>query len=285
MRASLFITFSMIIHVFCVTAIVLSYSKKVNVAETEMEMSLPAEPTLEAPVVAQAPVIEEQPIVQKPAVVRRAVVAAPAKPSAKKVVEIPFDLPAKAKSAEPQQLDPEIDEKEMVQVAPSAPAEQTEGPTVQLIPVKDAAPAGVEPSTVDETQTEATSEVVNNVKDPSPVTAVKAGSTEDSAVSYLSLKQRSGNKPPVYPLAARQEKRQGEVMLLYRVTAEGHVMDAKIAKSSGHFDLDQAALRAISNYKFNPGQESWARHPVAFTLKGPATTLPSRLRTMGAQTE
>src|SRR5690606_9009373 len=146
----------------CVTAIVLSYSKKVNVAETEVEMSLPAESTPVVEETALPPVVEA-----KPAVIRRPVVAAPKAP-AKKVVEIPFDLPAKVKSQEPEQLDPQIDEKEMVQVAavPTEQQEQAEGPTTD----------------VDESQTEATAEA-SEAKDPSPVTAVKAGTSEESAVS------------------------------------------------------------------------------------------------------
>jgi protein TonB len=95
----------------------------------------------------------------------------------------------------------------------------------------------------------------------------------------------NGNKPPRYPLQARKEGREGEVDLLYRVTKEGGVADIQIVRSSGSQDLDQEAVRAIAKFRFVPGQEGWARHPVNFTLKGETAALPSRLRTKvgGAQ--
>ncbi len=97
--------------------------------------------------------------------------------------------------------------------------------------------------------------------------------------SYLDLKQQPGNRPPQYPSEARLEKRQGQVQLAYYVTAEGTVRDVKILKSSGFADLDQQAASAVEKYKYVPGQEGWAEHPVNFTLKGPAEAAPSRLRT------
>src|SRR6185369_3197393 len=96
--------------------------------------------------------------------------------------------------------------------------------------------------------------------------------------SYLDLRQLPGNQAPQYPMQARLEKRQGQLELLYRVTKDGGVADISVAKSSGFKDLDSAALAAIAKFKFVPGQEGWARHPVTFALKGPAATLPSTLR-------
>ena len=113
----------------------------------------------------------------------------------------------------------------------------------------------------------------------------KGGETKGEAVSYLELKQYSNNKPPAYPMQARREQRQGQVDLLYRVTKDGRVADVQVAKSSGHSDLDQAAISAVSSYRFVPGQEGWASHPVIFSIKGVATTLPSRLRGASASTE
>lgn len=113
--------------------------------------------------------------------------------------------------------------------------------------------------------------------------AVKAGATKGAAVSYLTLKQMSGNKAPSYPMSARLQKRQGEVGLLYRVTNSGAVADVQITKSSGHADLDQAAVQAIAKFKFVPGQEGWARHPVQFALKGSSESMPSKLRSANAE--
>lgn len=107
----------------------------------------------------------------------------------------------------------------------------------------------------------------------------KGGATKQGAISYLGLKQMQGNKAPAYPMEARVERRQGQLELVYRVTAEGDVTDISIAKSSGHSDLDEAAVDAVSKFKFYPGQEGWARHPITFALKGPDEAIPSKLRT------
>jgi len=111
----------------------------------------------------------------------------------------------------------------------------------------------------------------------------KGGESKEDAVSYLILRQLPGNHPPLYPLKARLENRQGQLELLYRVTKEGQVVDLQVLATSGFKDLDQEALRAIADFRFVPGQEGWARHPVAFFLKGPAAPLPSKLRSKGAQ--
>jgi protein TonB len=94
-----------------------------------------------------------------------------------------------------------------------------------------------------------------------------------------------GNKGPAYPQQARLERRQGQLELVYRVTKEGTVSDLQITKSTGSSDLDEEALRAIAKFKFVPGQEGWAKHPVVYSLKGEVTYLPSRLRKNGTQAQ
>lgn len=108
------------------------------------------------------------------------------------------------------------------------------------------------------------------------------GPSTDELRSYLELKQVGSNKPPQYPVSARRNGYQGEVMLNYFVTQSGQVKDVRVAKSSGFGELDKEAVRAISQYKYVPGQEGWTEHPVVFSLKGPAAAAPSRLRTSGS---
>ncbi len=95
--------------------------------------------------------------------------------------------------------------------------------------------------------------------------------------SYLGLKQVEGNRPPKYPLEAREQGLQGRVLLNYFVTDDGIVQDVKIAQTSGHKILDEEAVRAVSNYRYYPGQEGWAEHPIKFSLKGLAADIPSQL--------
>lgn len=95
--------------------------------------------------------------------------------------------------------------------------------------------------------------------------------------SYLDLRQASGNRPPQYPLEARKMGLQGRVILKYFVTDKGSVQDVQVSESSGHKVLDDEALRAISSYRFYPGQEGWAEHPVKFSLSGLKSEIPSDL--------
>lgn len=127
------------------------------------------------------------------------------------------------------------------------------------------------------------------IQDEPPATDVSGdgsgemfGPSTDELRSYLELKQVGSNRPPQYPVSARRNGYQGEVMLNYFVTQSGQVKDVRVARSSGFGELDKEAVRAISQYKYVPGQEGWTEHPVIFSLKGPAASAPSRLRTSGS---
>lgn len=209
-----------------------------------------------------------------------------------------------------------------VAVAPKMESAPEKEPAPKFLPVKEEPPVGVEPADeTDETAqitkddfdnklSEQQSEQKTEAEAVTPVT--KDSDTQDTqtataiadaianpptqatgkapseygipsgARSYLELRQVAGNRPPQYPLAARRLGEQGDVVLSYYVTDDGRVTNMKVVQSSGYRVLDNEAQRAISQYRFVPGQAGWARHPVHFTLKGPTETLPSHLRTMGA---
>jgi len=66
----------------------------------------------------------------------------------------------------------------------------------------------------------------------------------------------SGNllqaKPPVYPRLSRKLHEQGTVVLSVLVSVAGEVSDVSIARSSGHFRLDRAALAAVRHWRWSP---------------------------------
>ena len=97
--------------------------------------------------------------------------------------------------------------------------------------------------------------------------------------SYLDLSQVQGNRPPKYPTLARRLNQQGQVKLAYFVKSDGTIGQMKLVKSSGSQLLDKEAIRAVSKYRYKPGQAGWTLHPVNFTLQGPTKKMPSRLRT------
>lgn len=57
---------------------------------------------------------------------------------------------------------------------------------------------------------------------------------------------------PAYPEALRKQSVQGTVVLSLLVGADGSVQEASIAASSGHSELDEAALAAAYSYQFTP---------------------------------
>lgn len=59
--------------------------------------------------------------------------------------------------------------------------------------------------------------------------------------------------PPVYPRSLLNKNVGGRVLVAATVDANGAVTATSIRQSSGHAALDQAALDAVSKWKFKPG--------------------------------
>lgn len=279
MRSSSFITLSVLFHLLCIVAVAMVPQTKIDPEAKPAEMIEIATPGPEA--ASAAPAVADIAPVATPAEIAPAPAPAPkkiSKPKAVAALPKKVEVIAAQATEEVEKLDPEVSDEDMPSVTPIAEAVAAE-PKPEMIPVKDMPPVGIEAAA--DAETEAVSEDLDKTEDPSPVAVAEvtgAGSNAGNARSYLDLKQYSGNPSPIYPMKARQEKRQGEVELVYRVTSQGTVSDLKILKSSGHADLDKAATDAISRYRFISGQEGWTKHPVVFSLKGPEETMPSRLR-------
>jgi protein TonB len=61
-----------------------------------------------------------------------------------------------------------------------------------------------------------------------------------------------------YPKTSLVNEEQGAVSMSFLVSAEGHVIDSKVEKTSGYKNLDKAALKAITACKFKPGMKDGA---------------------------
>jgi len=77
-----------------------------------------------------------------------------------------------------------------------------------------------------------------------------------------------------YPSAARRAGREGLVMVAFIVSEKGRVSAPQVVDSSGHKDLDAAALRAVAGWKFRPARlsdgttvEHRIRVPIDFRLR------------------
>lgn len=77
---------------------------------------------------------------------------------------------------------------------------------------------------------------------------------------------------PIYPENARNEGREGRVLLRVLVDDQGRSKRVEINNSSGSEALDRAAAEAIKRWRFVPARygdkavESWIRIPIDFSL-------------------
>jgi len=82
------------------------------------------------------------------------------------------------------------------------------------------------------------------------------------------------NPPPVYPRLSQRLKEHGEVLLRVRVGVDGEPLEISLQQSSGHARLDQAAQKAVSQWRFEPAKSNgkpviaWVVVPFEFALGG-----------------
>ena len=87
------------------------------------------------------------------------------------------------------------------------------------------------------------------------------------------LANADGCAKPDYPLNAARNGDTGTVTLALLVGPDGRVQDARVQKSSGHRELDRAALNALSLCRFKPAmnngvaQAGWGQIAYVWTLE------------------
>jgi len=80
------------------------------------------------------------------------------------------------------------------------------------------------------------------------------------------------NPKPEYPEEAKQMRQQGVVMVSVEVGADGHPTDVSVSRSSGFPQLDEAAVRGVRRWIFEPARaaglpvSSHVEVPVRFSL-------------------
>jgi protein TonB len=99
------------------------------------------------------------------------------------------------------------------------------------------------------------------------------GSSGDGTAAGGTPIPASTNRPPRYPREALQRQWQGTVVVEVEVAEGGDVRHARLASSSGHAILDEAALDAVRQWRFNGDDGAglsfaWTGTvPVEFVLK------------------
>ncbi len=88
-----------------------------------------------------------------------------------------------------------------------------------------------------------------------PKFAMKGG--EDAFGGDLDSPPTPVNKlPPTYPSSLLSKGIGGRVLVTCMVDAEGRVTGSAIKQSSGHPDLDKAAINAVNKWKFKPATKA-----------------------------
>lgn len=90
--------------------------------------------------------------------------------------------------------------------------------------------------------------------DPTRQQSVPAELPKEVSPARVDARYASTNPRPQYPSMARRLGQEGTVVLEVIVSTEGLAKSVRVQESSGHELLDQAALQAISRWKFVPAK-------------------------------
>jgi len=93
-------------------------------------------------------------------------------------------------------------------------------------------------------------EIDNKSQEENKVYDLRKGSPD--SIKKPEIKEYS---KPSYPSNLRKRNIEGQVIVTLRIDKEGEIHDLKINKSSGYQSFDQAALKAVSNWKFKAAEK------------------------------
>jgi protein TonB len=102
-----------------------------------------------------------------------------------------------------------------------------------------------------------------------------SGTQDMNGLVAGTARQAVHSPKPHYPLASRRLREHGLVLVKLCVNGQGIVGEVGVSKSSGFQNLDQSALKALSQWRFAPIISSSTelfsqcfQTPVQFTLEG-----------------
>lgn len=171
---------------------------------------------------------------------------------------------------------------------PAIQTVKTEAPPKEALTVKEPEPATTqepvaekpkEPETVpeetsvasSEKATDAVTEAESNSKAMNKATGTqqqqRAGGRKGNAKSYFAELMAWLNQHKDYPALLKKQKQQGVVVLTFSINQSGEVTTARIKKSSGFPDLDQAALNMLAQANPVPAiPDSLGRDRLSLTI-------------------
>lgn len=115
--------------------------------------------------------------------------------------------------------------------------------------------------------------ISNQVAAVAPVNQVLGIVTAKGGPGVLARPVYRKNPEPAYPAAARRRRQEGVTVLAVSVSASGRARRVVVKESSGYQMLDDAAVKAVVEWEFEPARagtaavESEIEVPVRFQLK------------------
>ena len=158
---------------------------------------------------------------------------------------------------------------------PPPPKVQPKPPPPKVVPLKPQKPKPV-PKVVEQAPTPAPSPVVDTA--PSAPAAAPAAPPAPPApvvekVTAPVAGADYGDRPdPIYPEHAQEMGWEGKVLLKVHVQASGKPAAVTVAKSSGHQELDDAAVKAVTKWTFKPAMrgdtptDGFVTVPITFNI-------------------
>lgn len=174
------------------------------------------------------------------------------------LVEIPTEqalaMEAAVPQVPPQKLTPPKQELPKPPVTPQQPKPKAEA--VKPSPLTPDPPAEVN------TGEKVVQPIAKTAPAPAPATQVEPprstlappDTSREVSPARVDARYASTNPRPQYPSMARRLGQEGTVVLEVIVSTEGSAKSVRIQESSGHDLLDQAAMQAISKWKFVPAK-------------------------------
>ncbi len=175
-------------------------------------------------------------------------------------------------------------ESKPIQEVPTIPVESTTQPVVETLPANKEAPTTEPTESSERSEAPAPKSAPTAKAEPPspPAPAAKpaaatasrnstatssstTNSTPQQSTSGLNREAESQTTPPRldpaylhnpapnYPALSRRNRESGTVLLLVRVDPDGNATAVTLHKSSGHERLDQAAVQAVTRWRFVPG--------------------------------
>ena len=107
------------------------------------------------------------------------------------------------------------------------------------------------------------------IQNTQPWISIWTNSAQPAAVIKTGPSGFASNLPPIYPNLARRRGIQGTVVIIAGISPSGLVSSTKIKTSSGSGTLDNAAIRAIRDWRFTPATNNG--RPITSEVEIPLT--------------